>query len=210
MPYWGRLESGQKDTIAAHAVIRRYAKGEIVHGYGNACLGTVQVLRGSLRVYLLSEDGREITLFRLETGDPCVLSAACVMRQITFDTYMVAESECELFVVGAAAFDRVAEENIYVKCFMYEVAAERFSAVMRAMQQILFSRLDRRLASFLWEAYEKTGSTRINMTQGYIAVQISSAREVVARTLKRFEEEGLVRLGRGKIVLLDPEGLKEI
>ncbi len=210
LPYWERLPTAQREFVAAHAAIRQYAKGEIVHGYGNACLGTVQVLCGSLRVYLLSEEGREITLFRLEEGEPCVLSAACVMRQITFDTYMVAESDCRLLVVSAAAFDRVAEENIYVKCFMYEVAAERFSAVMRAMQQILFCGLDKRLASFLTEMYEKTGSKRIDMTQSGIAVQISSAREAVARTLKRFEEEGLVRLSRGRVVLLDVEGLKKI
>ena len=210
LPYWERLSGEQKQYIAAHARMRRCAKGEAVHGYGEACLGTVLILQGTFRVFLLSEEGREITLFRLGAGEPCVLSASCVIRQITFDTHMVAESEGELLVVGSAAFDRVAEENIYVKCFLYETATRRFSDVMWAMQQILFLKMDRRLALFLLGEYERTGSAEIRMTHEQIAVHISSAREVVARMLKRFEADGLVRLRRGSIILVRPETLRAV
>lgn len=210
LPYWDKLDERQKKYISEHAEIRRYAKGETVHGYGSACLGPVLVLGGSLRVFLLSEDGREITLFNIGPGDSCVLSASCVIRRITFETNMVAESDSELLVVSASAFDRIAEENIYVKCFMYEVATERFSDVMWAMQQILFLKMDKRLANFLLSEYKKTGKKEIKMTHEQIAMQISSAREVVARMLKRFEGEGLVKLGRGSIVLADTQGLEKI
>ena len=138
LPYWGNLTEAERDAVARHAVIRRYPAGSVLHSGGSACLGMIFVLGGSLRTYLLSEEGREITLFRLAAGDPCVLSAACVVSQLTFDTQMEAETDCDLLIVGAAVFKRLTEENIYVRCFLYELATERFSSVMWTMQQILF------------------------------------------------------------------------
>lgn len=210
LPYWDKLDDKQKKFIGDHAVIRKYAKGEYVHGYGSTCLGPLLVLTGSLRVFLLSEDGREITLFSLKEGDPCILSASCVISRITFDTNMVAESDSELLVINSAAFDKIAKENVYVRCFMYEVATERFSSVMWTMQQILFLKIDKRLSNYLLSEYRKNGNREIKTTHEQIAVQISSAREVVARMLKRFEGEGLVKLGRGSIILEDIEGLEKI
>ena len=157
LPYWGNLTEAERDAVARHAVIRRYPAGSVLHSGGSACLGMIFVLGGSLRTYLLSEEGREITLFRLAAGDPCVLSAACVVSQLTFDTQMEAETDCDLLIVGAAVFKRLTEENIYVRCFLYELATERFSSVMWTMQQILFEKVDRRLAAFLLSESEKAG-----------------------------------------------------
>lgn len=210
LPYWQHLSDEEKQFVKERVVVRDFSKGEMVHGYGSSCLGTAYVLDGELRVFILSEDGREITLFRLGKGASCVLSASCIIKQITFETHMVAESDCRLLVLGSAAFDRLSERNIYVKCFLYEVAAERFSSVMWAMQQILFLKMDRRLATFLLAQYDKSGDKTIHMTHEQIAVQISSAREVVARMLKRFEADGLVSLGRGAIILKDIQSLRKI
>ena len=209
LPYWQRLDDDEKKFVTERAVIKNFEKGEMVHGYGSSCLGTALVLKGELRVFILSEDGREITLFRLGEGSSCVLSASCIIKQITFQTNMIAESDCTLFILPSSAFDKLSEQNIYVKCFLYEVAAERFSSVMWTMQQILFLRMDKRLAGFLLSEYEKSGKT-IKMTHEQIAVNIGSAREVVARMLKRFEVEGLVSLGRGSVTIRDASALKKI
>lgn len=210
LPYWDKLSESEKKYVSEHAVIRSYRKGEVVHGYGGACLGTALVLSGRMRAFILSEDGREITLFRPQEGESCVLSASCVIQRITFDTHMVAETDCELLVIGSAAFDKLVEENIYVKCFLYEVATERFSEVMWTMQQILFLKIDRRLAMFLSEECDRSGKSEVRMTHEQIAVQIGSAREVVARMLKRFELDELVKLGRGVVKIKDKERLKRI
>ena len=210
LPFWLQLTQKQRDYIAANAVIRQYSKGAVIHGSGNTCLGMLLILKGGIRVYLLSEEGREITLFRLGKGECCVLSASCVITQITFDTQMVAEEDCTFLVVHSGAFKRLAEENIYVKCFSYQLATERFSSVIRVMQQILFERFDRRLAGFLLEEYARTGSREILMTHEQIAAQVSSASEVVARTLKRFSADGLVEMKRGKLLLKDPNALKKL
>ena len=210
LPYWQHLGEDEKKFVERNVVVRNFSKGETVHGYGSSCLGTALVLKGELRVFILSEDGREITLFRMGEGASCVLSASCIIRQITFETNLVAESDCALLVLGSAAFDKLAEENIYVKCFLYEVAAERFSSVMWTMQQILFLKMDKRLANFLVSECEASGSKTIKMTHERIAVNIGSAREVVARMLKRFEADGLVSLGRGCVIIKDLQSLKKI
>lgn len=210
LPYWDKLSDKQKEYVAGNSAVRKFAKGESVHGYGSACMGTLLILGGKVRVYMVSEDGREITLFNLKKGDSCVLSASCVIRQVTFETNMVAEDDSEMLVVGAKAFDRAAEENVYVKCYMYQVATERFSEVMEAMQRILFLGMDGRLSTFLLSERAKTGKNVIRMTHAEIAVQISSAREVVARTLKRFEKDGVVSLKRGSVTIVDVGALEKL
>lgn len=210
LPYWDKLDNRQKESLAHNASIRSYEKGNIIHGCSSTCLGMINVMKGDIRVYMISEEGREITLFRLEEGDPCVLSASCIIREITFDTQMVAENDCELLIISSNDFKRLTDENIYVKCFMYETATERFSSVMWAMQQMLFAKFDQRLATFLLDEYDKTGNSEIRMTHEQIAQQVSSAREVVARMLKRFVSDGLVELKRGLITLKDIDGLRNI
>lgn len=210
LPFWKQLKEEEKAYVIDRISIRHYKKGAIIYGCKDVCLGMICVLSGSIRVSLLSEEGREITLFRLERGDPCVLSAACVMHQITFDTQMEAEQDCDLAVIDSGAFQYLTEKNIYVKCFMYELITERFSSVMWTMQQILFAKMDQRLAGFLIKEYDRTNEPKIRMTQEQIAQQINSAREVVARMLRRFVSDGLVEVRRGEILLKDPERLRKI
>lgn len=210
LPFWDNLDNRQREYVAYNAVIRRYERGNIIHGCGSSCLGMIYVLKGGIRVYILSEEGREITLFRLEEGEPCVLSASCIINKITFDTQMIVEEDCEVLVISSGDFEYLTEENIYVKCFMYELATERFSSVMWTMQQILFAKFDQRLSTFLLDEYDKTGNREIRMTHEQIAQHVSSAREVVARMLKRFVSDGLVELKRGLIMLKDIDGLRNI
>lgn len=208
--FWKHLTPGQQEYLSGNAAVLHYKKGAAIFGSESACLGLVYLLAGSIRTYLLSEEGREITLFRLNQGEPCVLSASCVIRQITFDTQMTAETDCDLLVVNSTAFNHMMEESIHVRCFLYELATERFSSVMWTMQQILFAKMDQRLSQFLLGEQERIGSLEIRMTHEQIAVQINSAREVVARMLKRFAQDGLVELRRGSILLKDIAGLRNL
>jgi len=210
LPYWQQLSPAQRELVTQYAQLRSFSKGEVLSGCGESCLGMVFILEGRLRAYLLSPEGREITLYSLEEGDPCVMSASCVMSQITFETHLVVEQDCRMLVVGIPAFGHLAEENIYVKCFMYELATQRFSSVMWAMQQLLFARFDQRLAAFLLQECQRTGKNEVTMTHEQIAQQVSSAREVVARMLKRFNQDEIVIIKRGKILVKNLERLQEI
>ena len=210
LPFYKYLNSSEKELLLQYAVIRKYEKGSMLYGSGQACLGMVYIIDGQIRTYILSEEGREVTLFKMESGDVCVLSASCIISQIDFDTFMTAESDCRLLIINTEIFGKLAEQNIYVRCFQYETATDRFSSVMWSMQQILFSGFDRRLATFLLSEYERTGSREIKMTHEQIAQQVSSAREVVARMLKRFASDGLVKLKRGSVYLDDIKGLRRL
>ena len=210
LPFWDKLSKEEREYVNSVSFLRQFEKDGFIHGSGNDCLGMFLVISGEIRTYLLSEEGREITLFRLYPNDICVLSASCVISQITFDTFMTAKQETEVLIVPANAIALLKERNINVKCFLYELAVKRFSDVMWSMQQIMFKSLDKRLAEFLLAEAERTGSDTIRMTHEQIAQHISSAREAVARMLKRFSEDGLVELRRGAITLRDKNRLNRL
>lgn len=210
LPFWEALTEQERDIVQKSAFLRRYEKGAQVHSGGQECLGLLLVLSGEIRTYLLSGEGREITLFRLYPGDLCVLSASCVLSQISFDTQLTAQQDTQVLVIPANVVARIKDTNLAARCYLYELATQRFSDVMWAMQQLLFRQLDQRLAAFLLAEYRRTGSPTIAMTHEQLAQQISSAREAVARILKQFAEDGLVELKRGAITLLNPAGLESL
>ena len=210
LPFWPSLSEDEKERIRQRAFVNNYGKGTIINNCNSECLGMLLVLSGEIRTYLFSEEGREVTLFRLYSGDLCVLSASCVISQITFETQMIAQQDTKALIVPVDIIAALKEKNVHVRCFLYELATMRFSDVMWAMQQILFKGLDRRLAGFLLAEAERTDSNVIHMTHEQIAQHISSAREAVARMFKHFAEDGLVDIKRGTITLLDIDGLRNL
>ena len=209
-PIWNKLQTDQQDRIRSNLNFRTVKKGTILHNGDMDCTGLLLVKAGQLRAYILSDEGREVTLFRLYPGELCVLSASCVISQITFDTQMTAGMDTDVLVIPANVIAALKEKNLHVRCFLYELATKRFSDVMWAMQQIMFKGLDQRLAEFLFAEAERTGSDTIRMTHEQIAQHISSAREAVARMLKSFSEDGLVELKRGAITLRDKNRLNRL
>ena len=210
LPFWNRLSSEEKLLLSQNAVSVLYDKHTAIHTADFECIGILLVKSGTLRVYMLSEDGKEITLYRISSGDVCILSAACVLQAITFDVCIDAVSDCDVIQISSAAFSKVMGENVYAEAFAYKLATERFSDVMWAMQQILFMSFDRRLATFLIDESAAQGSESVKMTHEEIARMMGSAREVVTRMLKYFSSEGWVELLRGMVKIRDREKLMEI
>lgn len=207
-PFWDKLDEKEKALLLHNLSTVRFSKGNGIHKGETDCVGLLLVKTGHLRVYMLSEEGREITLYRLHDGDICVLSASCVLSSITFDVHIDAEEDSEVYMLNSSTFSALLKNNIHVECFSYKLTAERFSEVMWAMQQILFMSFDRRLAIFLSDEAAKTGSDTISLTHEQVAKYIGSAREVVTRMLKYFSDEGIVSLSRGAITLLDKKKLR--
>ena len=208
LPFWEALTKKEQEIISLRVFTLHYEKGALIHSGGDECLGMIFAISGSVRTFMLSEEGREITLFRINPGELCVLSASCVISQITFETHIEASQSCDLLIIPSDVIMTL-ENNINVKCFLYELATVRFSDVMWAMQQILFKKLDERLAKFLIEESKRNDSNEIHMTHERIAQHISSAREAVARMLKQFSDEGLVELRRGTIIIRDSDRMKQ-
>ena len=208
-PFWERLSAEERADILRSAAPVSYQKGECVHRSDMGCTGAVLVLSGLLRVYIVSEEGREVTLFRIRRGEPCVLAASCLLDAIQFDLVIEAAEQADAIVIPAGVLQPIMESNPYVGLYMYRQATERLSEAMWMMQQILFMGADRRVAIFLWEETADKGQSALRMTHGEIARNIGSAREVVSRVLKYLAEEGAVSLGRGLVELADPEKLRK-
>ena len=207
-PFWEQLNSEERNIVSANALPQKMKKGDILHRGCGECSGIVHVAKGQLRVYIVSEEGREVTLDRLHKGDLCVLSASCLMDAIVFDVLIEAVQETELVVLTSPALSTIMEKNPMVELSLYKTVVEHFSDVMWTMQQILFMGADKRVAHFLWDEMAKTGDMTIRLTHEEEARFIGSAREVVTKVLKYFVEEGVVALSRGKIEIIDKAKLR--
>ena len=209
-PFWDQLTPEEQAQLCRFTRPVRYRKGERVHSPVENCVGILLLRSGQLRAYLLSEDGRDITLYRLFPGEVCILSASCVMDSVNFDLYIDAEEDTEAYCIGAGVFRQLMQQNVHVRCYAYQMTAERFSDTMWTMQQILFMSADRRLAIFLTDELAKTGGADVRMTHDQMARYMGSAREVVSRMLKYFAQEGWVRLYRGGVQVLDKKKLQAL
>lgn len=199
------MSARQQRELEVNTISTHYAAGEPVHHGSCDCIGIILVKSGKLRTYMLSEDGREITLFHLKEGDFCVLSASCILSAVTFDVFIDAEEDTDLWQINTGWFQQLTEENVYAENFMYKVALDRFSDVMWVMEQVIFMSMDKRLAIFLMDH-----GPVIRMTHDEIARHLGTAREVISRMLKYFSSEGYVELSRGTVSILDRESLSPL
>ena len=210
LPFWDQLSAEQAARLMQNTKAIHYEQDETVHAGTQDCIGVLLIKTGELRAYMLSDEGKEVTLFRLGENEACVLSASCLIHSITFDIFIDAVRTTDVYLIDAQVFSRLMEENVYVENFALHVTAERFSEVMWAMEQILFMSFDRRLAIFLLDETAKTGVDNITMTHEQIARYVGSAREVVSRMLKYFAREGMVAVHRGGVEILDKQKLRKL
>lgn len=208
-PFWGKLNSEDKEYLCQHSSVVQFEKEQSVHN-NKECSGLYIVKSGKLRLYMLSEEGKEITLYRLSCGDICMLSASCVLRSISFDVYVDAEMPSECYVINAMAFGKVSERVLEVKNYALEIAVQRFSDVMWVMQQIVFMSMDKRLAIFLLDEITENGTEVVSMTHEQIARHLGTAREVVTRMLKHFVSDGMIEVTRKGVRIIDKKKLRDI
>jgi CRP/FNR family transcriptional regulator len=204
------LNKEEKSLVLQGTANRLFVKGEQVNGKNGECSGVLIIRKGKLRAYMLSDEGREITLYYLEKDDICVMSASCVMSCIAFEVHIEAEDDTDVIQISAPIFASIVKDNLKVENFALRLAVDRFSDVMWAMQQLLFFSMDKRLAMYLYDEISKTKSLEISTTHEQIAKSLASAREVVTRLLQQFHKQGIVELSRGKISVIDRNKLSKL
>lgn len=202
------LNEEDKKLLLENVVKINYKKGELLFSPLFECIGAFLVKKGSLKVYIISEDGREITLYKLEEKDFCVLSASCVLQSISQDVYIEAIDEVEVYMINIQTFSKLLSSNVMVENYSLNCTVSKFSNIISGMEKILFNSIDSRLSEFLLK--EGEDSNIINITHEEIASFIGSAREVVSRTLKRFAKKGLIEQKRGQIKILNSKALEDI
>ena len=209
-PIWNKLTDDQRQRITQRVVRREVKKGTLLHDGSNECTGLLLVRAGQLRAYILSDEGREITIYRLFDRDMCLFSASCIMRSIQFDITVEAEKDTELWLIPPDVYQSVMNESAAVANYTNEVMASRFSEVMWLMEQIMWKSLDKRLAAFLAEEAAIEGSETLKLTHETIAKHLGSHREVITRMLRYFQSEGWVKVSRGTVEILDMDALEEL
>ncbi len=208
-PFWEELTAADRALLCQQSSLVRFEKAQMVHD-NSGCTGLFIVKSGRLRLYMLSEEGKEITLYRLLPGEICMLSASCVLESITFDVFVEAEEPSDCFMIAASAFGEISARVPAAKIYALETAVGRFSDVMWIMQQVVFMSMDQRLALFLLEDAGINDQMLITMTHEQIARHLGTAREVVSRMLKRFAGDGVVEVSRKGIRILDMKKLRNL
>ena len=209
-PVWNRLTAVQQNRLLTGLTSRKVKKGTILHNGSADCTGLLLIKTGQLRAYILSDEGREITIYRLFDRDMCLFSASCILNSIQFEITITAEKDTEFWLIPSELYKNLLTESAPLANYTNELMAARFSDVMWLIEQVLWKSLDKRLAAFLLEEAAIEDSNELKITHEIIANHLGSHREVITRMLRYFQSEGIVKLSRGKITLLNPERLEAL
>ena len=206
-PVWDKLSAQEQTVLIGSALSRKVARGTILHNGSLDCTGLLLIQSGQLRAYILSPEGREITIYRLFERDICLFSASCMMRSIQFEIIIEAEKDTEFLILPPDIYKSVMEKSAPLANFTNEIMAARFSEVMWLMEQVMWRSFDKRLAAFLLEEASLEGTDILSITHETIGNHLGSPREVVTRMLRYFQNEGMVKLTRGIVELTDRKKL---
>ena len=209
-PVYDKLTPREQELLAQTAVKRKVPAGTLLHNGSELCMGLLVICSGQLRAYINSEEGREVTVYRLFEMDTCLFSASCVMNSIQFDITISAEKETEFWIIPPHIYKHLVENSAVMANYVNDLMATRFTDVMWLMEQIMWKSFDKRLAAFLLEECTLEDTVNLRITHEIIASHLGTAREVVTRMLKYFQTEGMVKLARGGIEILDEKRLEAL
>lgn len=210
LPFWNKLSDGDRRLLLESAFPQSYRAGESIHSGAADCAGLVLVQSGQVRAFIVSDEGKEITLYHLFERDICLFSASCAMQNISFEIFLEAEKDTEAILIPTSVYAALSKRSVAMSDYSNQLMSSRFSDVMWIMEQVLFKRFDQRLAAFLLEQIDIEQSHTLHITHEMIARHLGSAREVVTRMLKYFQTNGMVELFRGGVTVTDLDGLEKL
>ncbi len=210
VPFWSRLDDAQQKMLVDSAALKTFKSGESMHSGNEDCSGLFIIKSGRIRVFVFSESGKEVTLYRLFERDICIFSASCILKNINFETFIEAETVTTALLIPSGLFEQLSQTSLAVADYTAQLMASRFSDVMWVMEQVLFMSFDKRLAVFLLDQSNIEGTEMLHITHEAIANHLGSAREVVTRMLKYFRDEGMVELFRGGLQIKDIKKLQSL
>jgi CRP/FNR family transcriptional regulator, anaerobic regulatory protein len=207
LPLLERADPGLLREFQETAFFARIPVGRDVFIEGDQVDAIALMISGVVRVYKIGETGREITLYRFGNGESCILTANAILSQKSFPAIATVEKEAEAVMIPAKAFREWVRRYDIWREFVFELLSQRLSAVMAIVEEVAFRRMDTRLAGLLGE--RSRNSDQIQITHQEIAAELGSSREVISRILEDFSAQGMIEVGRGNIIIMDREALKE-
>lgn len=209
-PIWNKLSKEHQNRLEKASEFRKVKKDTVLHDGGLNCLGLILVRSGQLRAYILSEEGREVTIGRFFEHDMCLFSASCVMPNMQFDIVIEAEKDSEIWIIPACLYKNLMDESLAVANYSNYLMSSNFSELIWLVEQVMWKSFDKRLAHFLLEECRLEGTDALKITHEKIANHMGTAREVVTRMLRYFQNEGMVRLTRGTVEVTDAVRLEAL
>lgn len=209
LPFWKDLTEDQMVQLIKNTLVSRYKKGDMVFNPLKRQAGLKLIRSGVVNIFMASQKGG-LLLYRLMGGEVCVLSIFSLLKQFDWDIYMEAEQNAEVLTIQEAYYMQLSEEAPVVRNFNQEILIRRLGEVAHAASHAALAPTEERLARFLIMYQQQNGGNQVAVTHEEIAKSIGTVREVVSRTLKQFEDKGLVRLGRGNVTILDNERLMSL
>ncbi|SDH73811.1 Crp/Fnr family transcriptional regulator [Roseospirillum parvum] len=205
------IDAAARHRLETAGTLVRLPAGSRLFGMGSPCQGYLMVLAGSVRVQKVGESGREIVLYRVEAGQTCVLTTACLLTGADYDAEGIAETEIEGVMLSDGTFQALLAGSAPFRACVFGAFAARLSDLLELVEDVAFGRLDVRLAQALTRGLaEAAAASSLKTTHQDLASELGTAREVISRQLKEFERRGWVALGRGRIELLDPAALRRL
>jgi CRP/FNR family transcriptional regulator len=198
-PLLSEIRHPQWREIVARAHSLKVDAKTLLMGSEDECESFVLLLKGTVRVYQLADDGREITLYRTFPGDICVMSIASLIHHRPFKANAQAETVIEGLALGAADFQLAMAISETFRSWVLSSLASSFCDMMQMVHGAVFDRMEMRLACLLGQLFERAGGDTVNITHQAIAQELGTTREVVSRSLKQLENQGCVQLSRGRI-----------
>ncbi|MCW8891157.1 MAG: Crp/Fnr family transcriptional regulator [Sedimenticola sp.] len=206
IPFLNQGDDQLNKLFYTQASITHLKSGQPICHEGNECSHLAIVLEGTARIYKLGENGKEITLYRIGQGESCILTASCILSEIPFPAFAVCETDIEAAIIPAAAVQQWLSESALWRDYIFSLVASRLSNIIHVVEDVVFRKMDRRIAGYLCSRATESGAL-ITTTHQVIASELGTSREVVSRILKDFEQEKLIKVTRGAIQLLDVDSL---
>ena len=209
-PIWNQLTPEHQQILGSAATLHNVKKGTIVHTGSLECTGLILVKSGQLRAYSLSDEGREVTLYRLFDRDMCMLSATCMMNSLQVEIVFQAEKDTTLWIIPPDVYKGLMRVSGPIAIYTSELMGTRFTDVMWLVEQIMWKSLDKRVAAFLLEEAAIEDTQQLKITHETIANHLGTHREVITRMLRYFQSEGMVALTRGSVEITSDDKLRAL
>ncbi len=198
-PFYAAMSDADKALLRSKVMPREIGRGQIMTGDNRRCTGIPMVMKGKLRLFRLSEKGREMTLYRIGEGELCILAAICALGDTEYDFTIEAEKDSVLAIIPPDTFKELLYRSDAFRIHVFNALASRLILSIETIEMLIFMSIEERLIEYLQRSANAAGEVKITHEQ--LAIELGSSREVITRQLQKMEEKGILSLKRGKIVL---------
>ncbi|NJO05798.1 MAG: Crp/Fnr family transcriptional regulator [Chloroflexaceae bacterium] len=208
LPFLADTNAPLVQAFSTHTTLARIPAGTTIFEEGDVCSTFAVLAAGQVRVFTIGKTGREITLYRFERGESCILTTSCILSTQQFPAIATVEQAVLAYVVPHTVFQDWMNEHQAWRTYIFALLARRLATVMAVLDEVTFRRMDARIAEFLLRQMTAEPAV-LAVTHQQIAAELGTSREVVSRILADFADHGMVQIARGTITVLDRAHLKQ-